>query len=336
MSSAPSRSPLRPSSPSRARTLLGLLLVLLAAATALAPPARAAALTQVTGFGSNPGGLGMYAYVPESAGEGAPLVVLLHGCTQTAAGYHANSGWQKYADSEGLVLVYAEQRLVNNASRCFNWFQPADVARGSGEALSIRQMVAHAHTAFGTDPGRGYVSGLSAGGAMAAEMLSAYPETFAGGAVVAGLPSGCAADLLSAFGCQNPGRDRTPDQWGDAVRAKNPGYTGPWPRVAIWHGTADTTVVPANARESRDQWTDVWGIGQTPTSTGQLPGGTVVEEYAAPSGAVAVARYQVPGMGHGTPVDPGPAAEQCGTAGAYFLDTVCSSYHTARFWGILG
>ncbi|MFC7327257.1 alpha/beta hydrolase family esterase [Marinactinospora rubrisoli] len=334
MSSCTERIPPRP--PARARALLGMILLLLVSATALAPPARAAALTEVTGFGDNPGGLAMYAYVPASAEAGAPLVVLLHGCTQNAAAYHAGSGWQKYADSAGIVLVYAEQRTTNNISRCFNWFQPGDVARDRGEARSIRQMVAHAHAAFGADPDRTYVSGLSAGGAMAAEMLSAYPETFAGGAVIAGLPAGCATDLLSALGCQNPGRDRTPAQWGDAVRAKNPGYTGPWPRVAIWHGTADTTVVPANARESRDQWTDVWGIGQTPTTTTRLPGGTTLEEYAAPAGGTAVAGYLVEGMGHGTPVDPGPGAEECGTAAAHFLDTICSSYHTARFWGIVG
>ncbi|MFC4565561.1 PHB depolymerase family esterase [Nocardiopsis mangrovi] len=326
------RSPL----PTRTRTLLALLVALLCAATALAPPARAAALTEVTGFGTNPGALRMFSYVPDSAGSGAPLVVLLHGCTQTAAGYHANSGWQKYADAAGIVLVYAEQRTANNASRCFNWFQPRDTAPGAGEALSVKQMVDHAQAAYGADPRRTYVSGLSAGGAMTSELLSAYPAAFAGGAVVAGLPAGCAADLLSAFTCQSPGRDRTPAQWGDAVRGKNPGYTGPWPRVSVWHGTADTTVVPANARESRDQWTDVWGLPPTPTSTRSLPGGTTVEEYADASGTPAVTTYLIAGLGHGTPVDPGSGADQCGTAAAYFLDSICSTYHTARSWGLVG
>ncbi|MFC3995614.1 alpha/beta hydrolase family esterase [Nocardiopsis sediminis] len=322
--------------PTRPRTLLTLLIALLGAATLLAPPAKAAALTEVTGFGSNPGALRMFAYVPDGAPSGAPLVALLHGCTQDAALYHANSGWQKYADAAGIVLVYAQQSTANNANRCFNWFQPGDTAPGAGEALSIRQMIGHAQAAYGADPARTYISGLSAGGAMTSELLSAYPGTFSGGSIVAGLPTGCATDLLTALTCQSPGRDRTPAQWGDAVRDKNPGYTGPWPRVSVWHGSADTTVVPSNARESRDQWTDVWGLPPDPTSTRELPGGTTVEEYADASGAAAVTTYLIAGMGHGTPVDPGPAEDQCGTAGAHFPDTICSTHYTALSWGLTG
>jgi feruloyl esterase len=127
----------------------------------------------------------------------------------------------------------------------------------------------------------------------------------------------------------NPGVDRTPAQWGDLVRAAST-HTGTRPRVEIWHGTADTTVVPANATELRDQWTDVAGVSQTPTSTGALPGGTTVEAYGG--GAVRV--YRVAGMPHGTPVDPGTAIDQCGTAGTYYRDTVCAAYHTGRNWGL--
>nr|WP_312863396.1 PHB depolymerase family esterase [Spinactinospora alkalitolerans] len=309
-------------------------LLLLGGVLGPAPRAHAAELQEVTGFGGNPGNLGMYVYAPDAATEGAPMVVLLHGCSQDAGGYHANSGWREYADDHGAVLVYAEQRSANNASGCFNWFQPGDVARGSGEALSIRQMVDHAAAHHAT--GAVYVSGLSAGGAMASEVLAAYPGVFAGGGVVAGLPSGCAASLIEAFTCMNSSRQQTPQQWGEAVRAKNPGWDGPWPRVAIWHGTADHTVVPANAEESRDQWTDVHGADQTPDSTADLPGPTAVETYTDGSGTPVVARFLVQGMGHGTPVDPGSAPEQCGAAGAYFLDTVCSTYYTAQFWGIAG
>jgi len=165
---------------------------------------------------------------------------------------------------------------------------------------------------------------------MTASMLAAYPDVFAGGAVIAGLPHRCATDMTSAFSCMNPGVNRTPRQWGDAVRSTYPGYTGPWPRVQVWHGTADYTVATANAAELRDQWTDVWGIAATPTRTGSLPG-TSVEFYGD-----AVAVYRVSGMGHGTPVDPGSNADQCGTAAAYFLDTICSAYHIALAWGLGG
>ena len=82
--------------------------------------------------------------------------------------------------------------------------------------------------------------------------------------------------------------------------------------------------------------TNVWGIGQTPSRTESLGGGTTLSVYDDASGRSAVEVYTVSGMGHGLAVDPGSGAEQCGNAGTYYLDTLCSSYHTARFWGLDG
>ena len=290
----------------------------------VAPARGAATLTQVTGFGSNPGALRMFSYVPTGLPAGRPLVVALHGCTQNATGYYTGSGWGKYADLYRAALIVPEQTSANNALSCFNWFTAGDIARGQGEALSIRQMVAYAVTTYGSDPARVYVTGLSAGGAMTAVMLAAYPDVFAAGAVIAGLPYNCGTI------CQYQAVSRTPAQWGDLVRAAYPGYSGPRPRVAIWHGTADSTVVPANATELRDQWTDALGVSQTPTSTGTLPGGTSLSVYGG--GAVRV--YQVSGMPHATPVDPGTAIDRCGTAGTYYRDTICAAYYTGRNWGL--
>ncbi|MGC4896848.1 extracellular catalytic domain type 1 short-chain-length polyhydroxyalkanoate depolymerase [Micromonospora sp. DT31] len=306
--------------------------VVLAAATALAValPAQAASLTQVTGFGSNPGNLTMYAYRPDGLPGNAPAVVLLHGCVQNAATYVTNSGWQKYADQWKFTLIVPQQPSGNNANSCFNWFETGDTARGQGETLSIKQMVDHARANYGTDPNRVYVSGLSAGGAMSAAMLAAYPDVFAAGSIVAGIPYRCATSTTSAFSCMNPGVNKTPAQWGDLVRAAYPGYAGRRPRVAIWHGSSDTTVAVANAGESREQWTDVLAVPPTPTSTSTLPAGTTLEVY----GDDQVRLYRVAGMGHGTPVDPGAGADQCGTAGAYFLDTICSTYRDALFFGL--
>ncbi|MEW2381907.1 PHB depolymerase family esterase [Micromonospora sp. NPDC047707] len=302
------------------------------AAVAVATPAQAASLQQVTGFGSNPGNLAMYAYRPDNLPAGAPAVVLLHGCTQNATGYFGNSGWRKYADQWKFALIVPEQKSANNSNTCFNWFETGDTARGQGEALSIKQMVDHAKNNYGTDAGRVYVSGLSAGGGMSAVMLATYPDVFAGGSVIAGIPYRCATGLTNAFSCMSPGVNKTPAQWGDLVRNAYSGYSGPRPKVAVWHGTSDYTVAVANATESRDQWTNVLGVSQTPTSTAQLPAGTSLEVY----GNEKVRVYRVSGMGHGTPVDPGSAADQCGTAAAYFLDTICSTYHDAVFFGLNG
>lgn len=319
-------------SPFAPTTLLALATVLAAVAGLVgltAARAEAASLQRISSFGANSGALDMYAYVPESAQPGAPLVVLLHGCTQDAAAYHDHSGWDGVADERGAVLIYAQQRSANNTNSCFNWFRPGDTARGSGETASIRRMAAYASEEFGAT-GAAYVSGLSAGGAMASEMLSAYPDVFAGGSVVAGLPTGCADSLLEATTCMNSGKQQSAQQWGDEVRAKNPGYGGPWPRVEIWHGSADYTVRPVNGEASREQWVDVHGASTEPDRTEQRPSGTVAEIHDA-AGQPAVALNTVSGMGHGTPVDPSAG---CGSAGAYFLDTLCSTEYTADFLGI--
>lgn len=322
--------------PARAARAAGALLALaLVAATTLvvtaAPPAQAASLQQVAGFGSNPGALTMYSYRPDGLPSGAPVVVELHGCTQDATTYFTNSGWRTFADRHGFALVLAQQSTSNNSSRCFNWFEPGDTTRGQGEAASIAQMVDYATANYGSDPRRTYVTGLSAGAAMTAVMLATYPDKFAGGSINAGLPYRCATSLTSAFSCQNPGVDRTPAAWGDLVRGAYAGYSGPRPRVAVWQGQSDTTVAPLNALELRDQFTNVNGVSQMPTSTGTIASGVTWEDYGGQ-----VRLTKIAGMGHGTAVDPGTAANQCGTAGAYFLDTVCAAYYDVRFFGLDG
>ncbi len=229
------------------------------AVVAAAPAAHAATLTQVTSFGSNPGNLTMFVYRPDGLASGAPLVVAMHGCTQNANAYYTNSGWRKFADQWGFALVFPEQKSANDGLTCFNWELAADTGRGQGEALSIKQMVDHAVSSYGADPDRVYVTGLSAGAVMTSVMLATYPDVFAGGSIVAGIPYGC-APATSPYTCMSPGVDKTPAQWGNLVRGAYSGYGGPWPRVAIWHGTSDYTVAVANATESRDQWTNVWGI----------------------------------------------------------------------------
>ncbi|WP_017578516.1 extracellular catalytic domain type 1 short-chain-length polyhydroxyalkanoate depolymerase [Nocardiopsis kunsanensis] len=307
-----------------------LLLLTATTVTAHAPRASAAGLTPVPDFGADPGTLSLYTYVPDDLAEGAPLVVLLHGCSQDADTYHAHSGWAEQADESGFALAYAEQDSTNNLQACFNWFEPGDTARDSGEAASVRSMVDHTLDTHGLDPGRVFVSGLSAGGAMAGELLAAYPDVFAGGDVVAGIPVGCAESLVDATTCMSFGKDRTPEQWGDEVRAEYDGDTS-WPRVAVWHGSSDTTVVPTNGDASVDQWTDVHGLSGGPDETAELPGGTTAEYYGGSADGATVAHFTVEGLGHGTPVAPD---EGCGTTGPFFPDSVCASAYTAQFWGI--
>ncbi|HEX5565360.1 MAG TPA: PHB depolymerase family esterase [Streptomyces sp.] len=330
-----------PSLPAARTPLAAVLTVLAVLATAVAvlagpaaPRASAAGLERVTSFGSNPGALSMYRYVPDGLSAQRPVVVVLHGCGQDAPGYFTGAGWQKFADQLRFSVVAPQQETANNLSRCFNWFQPADRSRGQGEALSIRQMVDRTVADLGADASRVYVTGLSAGGVMTASLLAAYPDVFAGGAVIAGLPHGCADSMMSAYMCMNPGVAKTPQQWGDLVRAAYPGYAGPRPPVSVWHGTADYTVASRNATESMKQWTNVLGADQQADATQQLEGGTTRSDYRDGSGATVVRTYLVSGMGHGTPVRPGSGPQDCGQAGAYFLNSICSSHHIAHDWGL--
>lgn len=309
-------------------------------ATASAPAApagpAAGAFQQITGFGANPGHLAMYTYTPAALPTGAPLVVALHGCTQSATDYYRNSGWTTFADRYGFAVVFPQTDSTNNPLSCFRWFDATLDARGVGEAESVAEMVTEAEALYGSDAHRVFVTGLSAGGGMAADLLADYPDVFAGGAIDSGLPAHCAATQAAASGCQNSDQGLSPAQWGDKVRAAHPGYSGPWPRVAIWQGSADTVVKPVNATELRDQWTNAQGLGQQPSSTRSLPGGTTEEDYAAPDGRPGVALFTISGMGHGLAVHPGTGTDRCGATGSYYLDAICSSYYTSLFWGLDG
>src|SRR5207342_870408 len=177
----------------------------------------------------NPGNLRSRIYLPNSLESGAPLVVVLHGCTQSAALYDHGTGWSHLADRHDFALLFPEQQRANNVNLCFNWYQPGDTARGAGEVESIRQMVAAMVEKHGIDPARIFVTGLSAGGAMASALLAAYPEMFAAGAIIAGLPFGSADTLGEALSSMSMPVKASDRSLGNAIRSASP-HRGPWPR----------------------------------------------------------------------------------------------------------
>ncbi|MFE6890207.1 PHB depolymerase family esterase [Streptomyces sp. NPDC057694] len=318
---------------SRAATVLVALLLVLFL-PALPRASAAAGIQEVTGFGPNPGALKMFRYVPDGLPSGRPVVVALHGCTQNASGYGTGSGWTELADRWGFSVVLPQQTTGNNASSCFNWFETGDIARGQGEAASVAQMADKQVADAGADASRVYVTGLSAGGAMTSVMMATYPEKFAAGGVVAGLPYGCAQAAGSPYVCMYVGATQSAKQWGDRVRAARSGYTGPWPRLTVLQGSADYTVKPVNMTDLMKQWTDVLGADQT-ADTSDTVSGYPHQVYRTGSGATAVETYSITGMGHGQPVDPGSGATQCGTAGAYILDVnLCAAYTLGHSWGL--
>jgi poly(hydroxyalkanoate) depolymerase family esterase len=175
-------------------------------------------------------------YIPAHATPGAlmPLVVMLHGCTQTPDDFATGTGMNLLADERGFMVAYPAQPVSANRNRCWNWFRPTDQARDRGEPALIAGIARQILRDHPADPRRVYIAGLSAGGAAAAIAANAYPDIFAAAGVHSGLPIGAAQGPASAF------------------LAMQAGSLGSHQSVAmptiIFHGDADQTVHPRNGR----------------------------------------------------------------------------------------
>jgi poly(hydroxyalkanoate) depolymerase family esterase len=289
-------------------------------------------LQELSGFGQNPGNLAAKLYIPDALAPGAPLVVVLHGCTQSAAGYDHGTGWSDLAARHGFAVLFPEQRRANNANMCFNWFEPEDMQRGGGEPASIRQMIDHVVRNHQIDATRIFVTGLSAGAAMAGIMLATYPEVFAGGGLIAGLPYGVAKSIPEAMQRMRRGGHDSDAALGVMVQHASD-HDGPWPRISIWHGTSDLTVNMANADATVAQWLAVHALVKG-AAVADVVDGYPRRLWRNADGIVAVEHYSITGMGHGTPLDPG-SPDGCGKSGAFLLDAgISSTQHLAQFWGL--
>src|ERR1700761_8435656 len=298
-------------------------------------PGSGGPLVEVTGFGTNPGDLRMFSLVPDSVvpAPAPALVVVLHGCGQTASGYDLGAGWSALAERFGFALLVPEQQRSNNPQSCFNWFNPDDITRDHGEACSIRQMIARMVSDHGIDKRRIFITGLSAGGAMTAVMLATYPDVFAGGAIIAGLPFGIAGNVREALGAMLQSPSRPASALGDLVR-KASAHKGPWPKLSVWHGTSDHTVNPANATEIVKQWLDVHHLPLAPMSTGRVDG-YPHQVWWNKDGETTVESYTITNMGHGTPIGLAADDERYGAEGAFLIEAgISSSYHIADFFGL--
>jgi feruloyl esterase len=273
----------------------------------------------------------MFKYVPASAQPA--LVVALHGSSQTAASYDLGAGWSTLADRYRFVLLLPQQQISNNPNNGFNWFLAGDIERGKGEALSICQMIETMIIAHRIDRRRVFITGLSAGGAMACVMLAIYPELFAAGAIIAGLPFGTARNVNEALESMVRVRSRSSSQWGDLVRAASR-HSGPWPRVSVWHGGADAVVRPENADQIVEQWIDVHGLDCQPARE-EIIDGYPRRVWRNRFGNDVIESYTIPGMAHGVPLATGSGDKRCGVPGPFLLEVgISSSYHIAKFWGL--
>jgi acetylxylan esterase len=274
-----------------------------------APAASAASLVQVTNFGSNPSGLQMYVYVPGSVSASPPILVALHQCTGSGPGFYSGTEFASLADQDGFIVIYPS---VTRSGSCWDASSTQALTRNGGsDPAGIMSMITYAEQHYGGDPSRVYITGASSGAMMTDVMLGDYPDVFKAGSAFMGVPFGCFAgpgvDVWNSA-CAEGQITMTPQAWGNLVRAADPGYAGPRPRVQLWHGTADTTLSYTNLGEEIKQWTNVLGVSQTPASTDTPQAGWTRTRYDDSAGNAEVEAYSIAGAGHVLP-ETGMAAD---------------------------
>jgi len=289
-------------------------------------------LIEIARFGSNPGALKAWLFLPSIMPPSVPLVVALHGCTQTAGGYATGSGWSQLAEQRGFAMLYPEQQRSNNANLCFNWFEPGDIRRDGGEVASISQMIQHLIQSQGVDSRRIYITGLSAGGAMANAVLATYPETFSGGAIIGGLPFGVASNVGEAFE-RMQGRNPPKAAKLQSVLKAASFNEKAWPAISVWHGTHDQTVKTTNAEQIIEQWVGVHGLSSSADRTIDI-GDISRRVWLSAKGTEVLELNLIKKMGHGVPLATKSDAS-VGTPAPYMLETgVSSTMRIARSWGL--
>ncbi|MFG1868508.1 extracellular catalytic domain type 1 short-chain-length polyhydroxyalkanoate depolymerase [Micromonospora arborensis] len=292
----------------RGKLLLALAASLVAASLVVPTmgPAYAASLTEVTSFGDNPGRMRMHVYVPDNRPARPAVVVAMHGCGGSGPGFYSGSEFASQADRYGYIVIYPSATQQAGFGNCFDTWSDAAKRRGGGsDPVSIVSMIRYVQQQYAADPDRVYATGSSSGGMMTNHMLALYPDVFKAGAAFMGVPYNCFANAAdyppSSSQCTGGNMNRTPQQWGDAVRQAYPGYSGPRPRVQLWHGTSDTLVPYSLLQETIEQWTNVFGLSQSPTSTDTPQANWNRRRYADNGGTVQVEAYSIQGAGHSLP-----------------------------------
>ena len=270
-------------------------------------------LTLVDKFGRNPGMLKMFMHIPVNldASKEVPLVLVLHGCTQTAKSIGAASGWNKLADSLGFIVLYPEQRMINNTSKCFNFFVGLKAKRNKGEAASIKNMITYTSNEFNIDRSRVFITGMSAGGGMSNVMLNAYPEIFNAGALLESPP------IL-------PGG---PNESSKII-----------PRIAIVQGDEDKITSPQMGEKLLDQWVKKNKMDSTDFKlVNNFMDNNLLRtrSFYNSKNELRIVMLNIKNTGHKLLIDPGENIKHGGRSGVHTKDiNFHSTYWVAEFFGL--
>lgn len=247
-------------------------------------------------------------YVPVGIADAPrPLIVMLHGCSQSGDDFAVGTQMNRLADAHGFLVVYPDQPAQANASKCWNWFKPQDQLRGTGEPSLIAGIVREVMQRHDADPRRIFVAGLSAGAAMAVVLGETYPELFAGVGAHSGLAYGSAHDIPSALAAMKGGRSGMPGlkqvPGAAATPRKKAEHAVP---TIVFHGDRDHTVQQTNGANIVQQARDAYGTQpgepslSESTQTGIAPGGQSFSHtiHAGPDGQARVESWTLHGAGH--------------------------------------
>jgi poly(hydroxyalkanoate) depolymerase family esterase len=242
----------------------------------------------IEGTYSNPAGTRTYKlYIPSRyQGQALPLIVMLHGCTQSPDDFAAGTRMNLIAEEQTCLAVYPAQPSEANPAKCWNWFRPTDQRRGQGEPSLIAGITRQVMRQYSVDPQCVYIGGLSAGAAAAAVMGATYPDLYAAIGVHSGLACGAASDIPSAFVAMRQG------DFGDALDG------APVPTI-VFHGDRDTTVNPRNGDHVIARSVRTTNLRKT-VHRGRVPGGHAYTRtiHTDPNGRAIFEHWQIHGSGH--------------------------------------
>ncbi len=244
-------------------------------------------------FTCDAGELDYKLYIPPGLDTaGAPLLLMLHGCTQNPDDFARGTRMNELAREFGYVVAYPAQSSQRNPNRCWNWFQPGDQQRGRGEPEILTALTKDLIKRYSLDQSRAYVAGLSAGGAMATVLASTYPEIYAGIGVHSGLPVGRARDVASAFAAM-----RNSGAVGQAERPPAAAHVMP---TIVFHGDRDTTVHPSNGEEIVAQLVGRAKDAEVVTRRGSSQSGRryTCTVHRGKDGSVTAEHWVIEGAGH--------------------------------------
>jgi len=299
-------------------------------------------LVEVKNYGTNPGKIKMFLHEPKVAKHSSlkkPIVIVLHGCSQSAEGVSKQTYWNLLADKYGFYVVYPQQNLINNPSLCFNWFSSEDTQKNQGESHSIKEMLNYMTNNYPIDEYRVFVYGVSAGAAMSVVLMANYPEIIDGGAILAGGPFMPELTHLQRLDLMFSPEENTAEKLGNPIKKLNSGFTGNYPRVVIIQGKNDLVVNPKNADLLIKQWSFLHNIDNNLTDTiSDFNQSRDVTKYNFKNSeeVVKVIFYEINRMGHSIPIDPGTLPNQGGERGMNTMDKdFFSTYFIARDFGLI-